>query len=95
MTALDRRALDRAADGAERALRDGYPGTAIAVARNVRYACAGYHEALDRACTVWATAALQLGRPWHARMVAEARQSCAPPETTVYSESAVVWDYER
>jgi hypothetical protein len=92
---LELSALDAAAGRAERALREGYPGTAIAAARNVRYATGGYHEAaVDRACLVWAAAALQLGRPWHAQMVAEAQQSYAPPSTVVISETAVVWEDE-
>ena len=65
--------LDDFEDGITRAARllsDGFPASAIAVAREVR--AAGADDAqLEAACAVWRAAALMLRRPWHAAMVDE------------------------
>jgi hypothetical protein len=80
---------DAAAEFAERALRDGYPATAIAAARDVLYVCGGrYEPAADRAGATWISAAEQLGRPWHAQMVAEVLQGYERnPAPVTYTQS--------
>ena len=66
----ERSVLQGAVDHAARLLRDGFPASAIALAREVRVTASG-SEMLDAACAVWREAALALGRPWHAAMVDE------------------------
>ncbi len=61
--------LEAAIERATRLLSDGFPASAIAVAREVR-ACAE-SDLLAPACTVLRDAALMLRRPWHAAMVDE------------------------
>lgn len=88
----DQREIEAALDESERALRAGHPASAIVIARNVRYAARGYgHDAVDRACAVWGDAALQLGRPWHAAMVAEVRAQNDADRggSTVLSQSGI------
>jgi hypothetical protein len=93
---VDERTLDAAVESAERALRDGYPATAIAVAREIRHICAGYYPGqFDRACSIWMSAALQLGRPWHAQMVAEMQSGAASGgEQTIRTADSVVFGWE-
>jgi hypothetical protein len=64
------RELQDAVERAGRLLRDGFPASAIALARDVRVAPYGPFV-LEAACEVWSAAALALGRPWHAAMVGE------------------------
>jgi hypothetical protein len=62
--------LERAVEHADRLLGAGFPGSAIAVAREVRVEASGSPLAV-RACAVWRAAAIALNRPWHAAMVDE------------------------
>lgn len=55
---------------AERLLSDGYPASAIAIARGVRADGAEELE-FEAACAVWRAAASMLRRPWHVAMVDE------------------------
>jgi hypothetical protein len=66
--------FEEAAGRAARLLADGYPASAIAVAREVR-AAGAETEQLEAACAVWRAAALALRRPWHAAMVDEIVES--------------------